>query len=266
MTSYADLSGIFHIQQKYLTDLSYQSQDGTNAAQLYIDLQNKLDSAYQSYSAANPSISKTLTNQNDMKDIITSEYNRLQTKKGQVDTALFGQRRMAAFSESYSQKYQAQMKILYVIIIVSLTYLALSVIHSFIPVPDVLFNVITITVGIIGFIIIVMTLRDIRRRYNMDFTKLNLANPVNIMEQSGRGTYDDNFYKPLFCVGEACCPAGNKSGAIWDSLNQQCLSAKTVMGNIAGAKQAFTTISQLNGVNAAVAPYAPSEINSYTKI
>ena len=266
MTSYADLSGIFHIQRKYLTDLSYQAQDSTNAAQLFIDLQNKLDTAYQSYSAVNPSISKTLTNQTDMKNIITSEYNRLATKKGQVDTALFGQRRMAAFSESYSQKYQAQMKILYVIIIVSLTYLALSVIHSFIPVPDVLFNVITITVGIIGLIIIVMTIRDIRRRYNMDFTKLNLANPVNMMEKSGNGTYDDNFYKPLFCVGEACCPSGNKTGAIWDPLNQQCLSAKTVMGNVAGTKtQGFTTISQLNGANV-VAPYAPSEINSYTKI
>ena len=266
MTSYADLSGIFHIQQKYLTDLSYQAQDGTDTAQLFIDLQGKLDNAYNSYRTVNPSISKTLTNQTDMKNIITNEYNRLQTKKGQVDTALFGQRRMAAFSESYSQKYQAQMKILYVIIIVSLTYLALSVIHSFIPVPDVIFNVITITVGIIGLIIIVMTIRDIRRRYNMDFTKLNLANPVNMMEQSGKGDYDDNFYKPLFCIGEACCPAGNKTGAIWDPLNQQCLSAKTVMGNILGTKQSFTTISQLNGANIGVAPYAPSEINSYTKI
>jgi len=266
MTSYSDLSGIFYIQKQHLYDLSYLATNKVgDVSDLYSKLQTKLDSSYDAYAAANPSINKTLTSQTEMSNIIQNEYNRLNTKKGQVDTALFGQRRMAAFSESYSQKYRAQMKILYIIIIVSLTYLALSVIHTFIPVPDVLFNVITVSVGIIGLIIIVMTIRDIRRRYNMDFTKLNLSDPINMIERSGEGTYNDNFYKPLFCVGEACCPQGNPSGAVWDSLNQQCLSSKTIMGNVAVKKDAFTTISQLNDGNI-IAPYAPSEINSYTKI
>lgn len=266
MTSYSDLSGIFYIQKQHLYDLSYLATNKVgDVSDLYSKLQTKLDSTYDAYAAANPSIRKTLTNQTEMSNIVQNEYNRLNTKKGQVDTALFGQRRMAAFSESYSQKYQAQMKILYVIIIVSLTYLALSVIHTFIPVPDVLFNVITVSVAIIGLIIIVMTIRDIRRRYNMDFSKLNLSDPINMIERSGKGSYDDNFYKPLFCVGEACCPQGNPSGAVWDQLNQQCLSSKTIMGNVSVKKDSFTTISQLNDVNV-ITPYSPSEINSYTKI
>ena len=50
-------------------------------------------------------------------------------------------------------------------------------------------------------------------------------------------------------------------------LGDPSMSARNVvMGNILGTKQSFTTISQLNGANIGVAPYAPSEINSYTKI
>ena len=117
---YSDLSGIFYVQQQYLADLSALTQVGTGAPALnYMqDLRTKLNDAYAGYQAASPSASATLSNQLAMKSIIETEVSRLDTKKSSVDSALYGQRRMASFSDSYSKKYFAQIKILFVIIIV----------------------------------------------------------------------------------------------------------------------------------------------------
>ena len=137
----------------------------------------------------------------------------------------------------------------------ALTYLALSVLHSFIPVPDILFNTVIILVVLFGSTIIILTVRDIRRRYNMDFNKLNSTDPTNLIDRnSGVGFLNDSGINPLWCIGEQCCPQGNKSGTVWDATTSQCVKGNGV--------SAFTTISQLNEI----APYSPSEINNYTAI
>lgn len=262
MANYSDLSGIFYIQSQYLTDLSYIYNGSSPSVSAKLEnLRDNLNNIYTRYSQVNPSIAMALSKQGDMASIISNEKTRLQNKKAQVDGSLYSQKRMAAFSESYSQKYQSQMKILYVIIIMALTYLALSVLHSFIPVPEILFNTIIVFVVLFGSVIIVLTVRDMRRRYNMDFNKLNLGNPTNLIERNkATGFFNASAFNPLGCVGEQCCPAGNPFGTTWDETNQQC--KKTSALGIGNTVAGFTTISQLNDV----APYSPSTINTYTNI
>lgn len=266
-TVYSDLSGIFYVQQQYLADLSALTQfgGGSNAVNYMQNLGTNLTSVYNRYQAANPNAVAVLTGQNDIKTIIENENARLNTKKDSVDSALFGQKRMAHFSDSYSKKYFAQMKILFIIIIVILIYLGLTYLDNLVQVPDSIFTFIMLVVGVFAVLIILLTIRDIRRRYNMDFDKLNLTAPV-----SGRtggdltGNVDGGGFK--ICMGESCCPVGNSNGSVWDGSKAQCLAIP-----IPGLKSGFTLMSGSNveppqNKNKQVSAYEPSEIGSYMLI
>jgi hypothetical protein len=269
--AYADLSGIFYVQQQYLADLSAISTKDTGVPALkYMDeLRKDLTTAYKTYQDASPSANAVLDRQANMKQIIENEVVRLDNKKTSVDAALYGQKRMAQFSDSYSKKYFAQIKILFIIIIVLIIYLGLTFLNSLIPVPDAIFMFIMIVVGGFALFIVLLTMRDINSRYNMDFDKLNLSAPSRI---NINGNVDGNLNAGgiggLLCVGESCCPAGNTSGAIWDSKTQQCLSFNVGVAT----KSGFTLMSQASvlepssNTNGQVKPYEPCEINSYTKI
>jgi hypothetical protein len=278
-TPYSDLSGIFYVQQQYLADLSAlrpSSTAGTDSLTYMQDLRTKLNTAYSGYQTASPSASAILDRQASMKSIIDNEVDRLNRKKASVDSAIFGQKRMAQFSDSYSKKYFAQTKILFVIIIVLIIYLGLTYLNNFIPVPTGIFVFVMLVIGGFALMVIVFTLRDINSRYNMDFDKLNLAAPSSYTVGGG---ITGNIYGAtggLLCVGESCCPAGNPTGAVWNKNTQQCLSFGSVVSPTTSAaaaaatasatKSGFTLMSQQGGESRQVSPYEPSEINSYTKI
>jgi hypothetical protein len=264
MSTYSDLSGIFYIQQQYLADLSALTQYGAGATAVnYMqNLGTNLTSVYNSYQAANPNAVAVLTGQSDMKTIIENENARINNKKDSVDSALFGQKRMAHFADSYSKKYFAQMKILFIIIIVILIYLGLTYLDNLVQVPDSIFTFIMLVVGVFAVLIILLTIRDIRRRYNMVFDKLNLTAPVS--GKSGgdfTGNVDGGGFR--ICIGESCCPPGNDFGSEWDGTKARCLAIPTRLG--------FTVMSgsnteSLQNNNKQVSAYEPSEIGSYMLI
>ena len=275
-TPYSDLSGIFYVQQQYLADLSAirpAASGGSITLDHMQELRKQLNNAYSSYQTASPSASAILDRQATMKTIIDNEVERLNRKKASVDSALFGQKRMAQFSDSYSKKYFAQVKILFVIIIVLIIYLGLTYLNNFIPIPTGIFVFVMLVIGGFALVVIIFTLRDINSRYNMDFDKLNLASPSNYSVGGGITGNVNGATGGLLCVGESCCPAGNPSGAVWNKNTQQCLSFGTVVSPSTAAAPAassttsgFTLMSQGGFAPNQVSPYEPSEINSYTKI
>jgi hypothetical protein len=263
MPGYSDLSGIFYVQQQYLADLSALAQtQGSSAAAGYISqLRRDLSSAYVAYAAASPSADAILSKQQDMLQIINNENNRLTQKMQTVDSSLYGQRRMAHFAGSYSKKYYAQIKILFVVIILLLIYLALTYIDNFIPVPTTVWVIVVLLFGGTGLLIIIFTIRDINQRYNMDFDKLDTYAPSESDARGGNGNanYQGRGLSNLLCVGESCCPAGNTKGSVWNIELQQCISTDASVGQtVPATQQGFTGMQ--------VAPYEPSEITSYTKI
>lgn len=267
-TVYSDLSGIFYIQQQYLADLAAISSGDTGVPVLtnMQSLRSQLTDTYNKYYGNSNSSSAVLDRQANMKQIVDNELNRLQDKKSSVDSALYGQKRMADFSNSYSKKYFAQIKILFIIIIILLIYLGLTLLNNFIPVPSVVFIFVMAVVGIFGFVIIAMTIRDINRRYNMDFDKLNLSQPSRSNINGNEGNITNGSLGGLLCVGESCCPPGNKNGSVWDAKTQQCLSF-----NVPNVVSGFTLMDGTEGgpstnTKRIVNPYEPSEINSYSKI
>ena len=264
---YTDLSGIFHIQQQYLLDLSGITDNSSLKSSVSTELQTlrtRLSEIYSAYSDASPSTDSILTKQQDMYNIVSAEKERLRQKKQSVDSALYGQKRMANFSDSYSKKYFAQIKVLIVIIVVVLIYLGLTFLNNIIPVPDGIFITIMIIVGVFGFVVALMTIKDISSRYNMDFDKIDYSAPSRSSLLSGNIDGNVVIGGNVFCVGEACCPAGNPYGIVWDSTQQQCV------GNVSGTS-GFTLMSeaypaQTLNITGQVKPYEPSEINSYTAL
>jgi hypothetical protein len=275
-TVYSDLSGIFNVQQQYLADLANLANKpgvSSDVTGQMSNLQGNLRSAYTAYQSALQSADAVLDNQQNMLSIISKENQRLNTKKQSVDNALFGQKRMAKFSDSYSKKYFAQIKILFIIIIVLIIYLGLTMLDSLIPFPSGVFLFIMIVISIFAFFVIMSTIRDINSRYNMDFDKLNLRAPSK-MEISGNldGNISAGGGGVFFCIGESCCPEGNANGTVWNSAKQQCISLNVAAEASKASVAGFTLMSQASlleptqNVKGLVNPYEPSEINSYTKI
>ena len=276
MSTYSDLSGIFYVQQQYLADLSALSQADPGSSGEYINtLRKQLGDAYNAYSSANPAANAILNKQDDMLNIITNEKDRLDRKMQTVDAALYGQRRMAHFSNSYSKKYYAQIKILFVVILLLLIYLALSYIDNYIPVPSIVWVIAILLFGGTGLLVIIFTIRDINRRYHMDFDKLDTYAPAGSDARGGNGNANFNgLVNKLLCIGENCCPPGNKDGAVWDANAQQCISAgpDATAGTKAQSIEGFSSMvpsscgNNSNQLSSQVSPYEPTEITKYTKI
>jgi hypothetical protein len=273
--TYSDLSGLFFIQQQYLSDLSALSGGGTSVAGYLTDLASNLNSAYNNFPIASASANYTLDHQSDMKNIVDEEQKRLLAKQQSVDNAIFGQNRMADFNNSYTQKYLYQSKIIIAIIIAVLLYLVLLILNRAISLPSALINIIFIVIFLVTTIYIITITYEINRRYNMDFNKLKL-NPPPIKNTStiGGNTQSSSLSFSLgnlgVCIGESCCNDGTGLMS-WDSKTNTCQvigNAVPVSGNVA-TRQGFENISAKNtnlAVNGTYTPYGPSEINKYTKI
>ena len=98
-----DLSGVFQVQQNYLTDLSDSYPDVNNApviAKYVLDLQDKSKEVNTSYENADTSASAVLTQQNDMIDIVSKEQKRLDEKKFLIDQAEMGEQRKVLLTNS----------------------------------------------------------------------------------------------------------------------------------------------------------------------
>ena len=114
-----DLSGVFHVQDKYLTDLSNSYPNVNNApliANYVLDLQKKMKKTTDSYKKANTSADNVLTEQNKVIDIVEKEQERLEKKKMLIDQVDGEERRKALLTESNSLRKAAYTKILLVLI------------------------------------------------------------------------------------------------------------------------------------------------------
>ena len=115
-----DLSGVFQVQQNYLTDLSNSYPNVNNGpviAKYMLDLQNKVGDVTQSYKDANTSADNVLTEQNQMIDIVETEQKRLEKKKLLIDQAEMEEKRKVMLTNSNRLRNAEYTKIILVLII-----------------------------------------------------------------------------------------------------------------------------------------------------
>jgi hypothetical protein len=245
--TYTDLSGVFYVQQQYLTDLSALSA-GTDVSGYVSNLQDQLSSAYNSYSSANISSAAVLDHQTDMNKIIQAENDRLNEKKTNVDAALFSQQRVISLNDSYRKKYRMQINILIVIVVALLIYLGLLLLEKNIPmIPGFIIGLLKATDIAIAIILIWVFMAAINKRDTMDFDKLALSTPTSGNAIASSTTTDSGSTSAYggYCAGSACCA----TGTMWSDVDAQCIvSGNTVSG--------FSNIAE---------PYTSYEFSSYAE-
>lgn len=213
-----DLSGVINLQKSLLTQIQGSAANGDAA--VVGDINTALSGIASNLSASDSAIGPTLTYQQEVKDILDRENARLTNRKNAIDKAYDGQKRMVALTDSVTAKNRAYNMILLVLVVVLLFVFLIKLVHSFELIPSILVDILIIIVVAIGLIICVYFYIDIKRRSNMDFNQITLAEPAKKTpdqiqkeaEQNAKsgnlGALVQNSNAASGCKGSACCPTG----------------------------------------------------------
>ena len=228
-----DLSGVFDVQQDYITDLSGSYPNVNNAplvAKQVLKLQDKIQDVTQSYDDANTSANNVLTEQNNMINIVTDEQKRLDEKKFLIDQAEMEQQRKVTLTDSNRLRNAQYTKIIMVFIFMVFVHIVLLLIskHAFEEgAPegvDTIFILLHIFNIALCFIVAIYLYINIQSRSQIHFDQLELPPPSLTGDASSPTTSNyNNLFKDLgICVGDSCCGSETK----WDSTTKTCESSE----------------------------------------
>jgi len=263
---YTDLNGIIDIQTQYLSDLSGipTSSGNYDIVNKIPELQRQLNAVYTKYQTNSDSVNDIIDHQSEMNRIIKNEKNRLDKKQKNVDDAVFSQRRILEFNESYRKRMVQYTKMVIVVIIALALIFGILILKNRFPmIPPGAFDLMMIIIIFISLIVLYLFYVNISARDNTDFDKLALNNPKiltadEIAKQKEEAVSSGNLFGTMsICVGGQCCNSSN--GTVWDSGNSVCKANTLVQG--------FATLLDSSiVVNGTAKPYEPSEKNLYTKM
>jgi hypothetical protein len=229
---YFDLSGIFHVQKNYLTDLSNSYPDVNNAplvATYVHDLQNKIIKVADGYNAANTSADAVLDQQNAMINIIDAEQSRLDEKKASITSALSTEDRKTLLTNSQRLRAAEYTKILIVVVICLCIHIGLRLFSNLyineesskgLQVSVVLLHVANILIG--GSIILSIYF-TVQSRSQINFNEINIPAPNTNLAGGVPATanYDNILSNLGICEETSCCGLGT----VWDPLSNTCVAA-----------------------------------------
>lgn len=168
----------------------------------------------------------TLTKQENVKKIIEDENKRLHQNKEVIDKAIDNQKRIIYFNDNNRKISLAYLRILVTIAItLGMVYLVRVIFYNFgNSLPDMLFNVLIVTIISIGIIVSVNYYLSIQYRDRYNFDELKLSPPkINYDAESennlnGGGTLAN-------CVGPYCCTpsTADSPGTQWSDVQGKCV-------------------------------------------
>jgi hypothetical protein len=178
-------------------------------------------------------IANILTRQNDVKNIVEHETDRLNAKKAHVDGVLFSQKRELDLNESHRLKHRYYLYIFIILVCAMVAYILVAKLRESLTfIPDMVFDIMVILTIIIPGFLIYFTIMDIRRRDHMDFSKLNLHAPKQRSEEEIKAAREkavkDGDLSALtkLCSGEECCPVpedGSSATVTWNAETGRCV-------------------------------------------
>ena len=238
MANWNDLKNVVDLQKGLLTSIgtSANADDSNAVANINVSLSNLSGNL----SAANSAIGPTLTYQQEVKAILDRENNRLATRKVAIDSAYDGQKRMVNLTDSITAKSKAYNYILFILVLTLVLFVLIKMLYSIEGIPQTLLDILSVVVISLGLVYCVYLYIDIKRRYNMDFNQITLAEPVKktpaeIQKDQEKNAKAGDLYKlaksanaASGCQGSACCPAGTT----FNEINNICV-ADFVPANVA---------------------------------
>ena len=171
-----------------------------------------------------------------IKQILTSENTRLTQKKQTIDDAIISQNRIIHFNDNSRKIHGSYIRILIVFtIILAIIWIVTTLKQIITFIPDWIFDIILIFAICIGIIIIYNYYIDIIRRNRYNFDELNNAPPTiaksTDSDVSNVSNGDIMGGLTNICIGQECCnPTTNLTGTKWDEISSKCV------------KESFTTM------------------------
>jgi hypothetical protein len=225
-------------------------------------LTTSINSLYTGLSNAN--LPGVYEHQQEIKEMIQAESDRLDTKKKHVDNALDSQKRLISLNESARERYSAYTQIIVTIVVTLLIVVALLFLGKAFPfIPSFLIDIlIALTVLVGGFIGYFMYVA-IRQRNNIDYSRLQIDPPVTmtpaqIQENANKQAKLGDLLGSINvggCIGAACCDVGTH----WDEGNSICKPGSLPV--VSGFQT--LSISYKAGDLDRIAPNSPNEFENY---
>lgn len=254
-----DLTGVFQAQKNHVSNLPNRPDTDTSVSSSLDAVQSNLDNLYQDFKNASGSSSAVLDHQTQMDNVVSTELERLNKKKENVDLAIEGQKRMVNLNDSYRKKYSYYVKVVILIIVFLSIFVLLNILSSYFPfIPSYVFDIFYFILAVTLVFTIYFIYLDIIWRDNMNFDELsfnppNITDPNVVAQQQRQASKLGNLLDTINivgCVGEKCC---DPATSIWDSGNLVCkgIAHFTSMGDVSISGEAI--------------PNSPSEFTAYSK-
>ena len=251
--------------QQFLRSLTPQQQTDLNIGQ--DDINQGVVAISAAVATANDEVEQTLLRQNEMKEIVDAENERIKKNIKTTETNLLTKNRKMKFIDNKRQRAEQYNKILYVFIII-LSLIIIAIIgFQYLPfLPDFILQIFIVIVGSIGLVKIFNIYRELQTRSHLDYNELKLTAP-NVMsseevdkKQKAAAKSGDLLGSIDIggCRGAECCDT--ESDVIWSESSRKCIPKPTT------AETEEFTVERMKYNRGIAQPNSPNETLLYSKV
>jgi hypothetical protein len=205
-TPWYALTNFIDLQRNLVNDLTNNSSDDSLKIINKIDANlNDLNTAVQE---ADKSIGPELTKQQQVKDILDREEQRLKDRQQAIDSADQQQKRMVELTGNAILRNKAINQMYIVVVIALLLFVGVKLVAGFIP--EVVADLLVIIIVSGAIVIVAYMYYDYTRRNNMNYHEINLGDPAEMVKRVPTDSSNRNLLDLRLngCVGQGCCAPG----------------------------------------------------------
>jgi hypothetical protein len=262
-----DLKAFIGLQKQYAQDLagiaSSNNSDRDAANGAITELNNKLTALDTALTNSNADTNSLLLQQNAVNSILTTENDRLDSKKASIDNAITGQKRLMQLNDTYRKRYSAYINLVLIIVLALIIIIVLIFINKVFPfIPEFVYTLLYIIILSGTAIYCWFVINDIQKRDKFDYDKHTRpapATPAELKKNAEAAAKAGNLLASIDptsgCRSEGCCA----DGTTYDATQNKCIIIRP-----------FTTIEQAYSqepeLRKTVEPYTPCEFEGYSKL
>ncbi len=273
-----ELTNFINLQRNLIVDLSGSTNN--NALTVVNRIDSSLNELHTAVKTADNSVMSELTKQQQVKEILQREEDRLKERQQAIQDADNQQRRIVDLTGNAIMRNKATNQMYLVLVIALLLFVGVKLISGFMP--EIVSDLLVIIIVSGALIMVSYMYYDYTRRNNMNYHEIDLGEPGSMVHKPSTDSSNKNLLDLRLngCVGEGCCaegtifnakhsicvpkPEGGKAYFI-DSHSMQSTVCPQNQGTYSSEElkcvvsQGFTTMTD------PIRPYEPTEIVDYTK-
>ena len=179
-----------YIMSDIYRNLSNQFPDSTKLTGTS-DLSTSIGSLNTNLDSIQNKSNTLLSQQNEIKNIVDRETDRLELKKNSVENAYTSQNRAVYINDNISKRNNAYLQILFAIVIALVIVFILSIMGSYFPViPSIVLNIIYVCIFSVIIIYSISIYSEIQTHDRIDYDKLKLKKATVAGNSDISGNYD----------------------------------------------------------------------------